>query len=64
MTDITTPFRAWRVRLSLSQREAAVCLDYGKRKVEAWDRGEETPPLVVRLAMSAIEAGLPAQSAE
>jgi DNA-binding transcriptional regulator YiaG len=53
-----TPFRAWRTRLSLSQREAAARLDYGKRKVEAWDRGEEEPPLVVRFAMSAIEAGI------
>jgi transcriptional regulator with XRE-family HTH domain len=55
-----TTFRAWRSRLSLTQREAAARLGYGKRWIEAFDRGEAMPPLVVRLAMAAIEARLAA----
>lgn len=49
-----TLFRSWRERLGLTQAGAAARLDYGKRTIEAWDRGEEEPPLVVRYAMTAI----------
>jgi len=33
-------------------------LDYGKRRIEAWDRGEEEPRLTIRLAMAALEQGI------
>jgi hypothetical protein len=35
-----------------------LCSTYGKRRVEAWDRGEEEPPLTIRLAMAAWEQGI------
>ena len=53
-----TAFRAWRRRLGLTQAGAAAVLDYGKRRVEAWDRGEEALPLTIRLAMAALERGI------
>ena len=53
-----TAFRAWRRRLGLTQAGAAAVLDYGKRRVETWDRGEEEPPLTIRLAMAALEQGI------
>jgi DNA-binding transcriptional regulator YiaG len=52
------PFHQWRQHLGLTRTEAAARLGYGKRKVEAWDRGEESPRLVVRLAMAAVERGI------
>lgn len=42
----------------LTQAGAAAVLDYGKRRVETWDRGEEEPPLTIRLAMAALERGV------
>ena len=53
-----TAFRAWRRRLGLTQAGTAAVLDYGKRRIEAWDRGEEEPPLTIRLAMAALEQGI------
>jgi transcriptional regulator with XRE-family HTH domain len=58
-----TFFRQWRKRLRLSQQQAAVELGYGKRRIEAYDRGEEHPPKVVRLAMLAVEGGLHKEAA-
>ena len=53
-----TAFRTWRCQLGLTQAGAATVLDYGKRRVEAWDRGEEEPSLTIRLAMAALEQGI------
>jgi len=53
-----TAFRAWRRRLGLTQAGTAAVLDYGKRRIEAWDRGEEEPRLTIRLAMAALEQGI------
>lgn len=50
-----TLFRQWRKRLGLSQQQAAYKLGYCKRRIEAYDRGEENPPQVVKIAMRAIE---------
>lgn len=57
-----TLFRVWRTRNGLSQRAAAKCLGYGKRRIEAYDRGEEEPPLIVLYGMSAVENGIPPYS--
>jgi len=53
-----TAFRAWRRRLGLTQARTAAVLEYGKRWIEAWDRGEEEPPLTIRFAMAALEQGI------
>jgi hypothetical protein len=50
------PGNAWRTRLGLTQAGAAPAPDHGKCRVETmWDRGEEEPPLTIRLAMTALE---------
>jgi hypothetical protein len=53
-----TAFRTWRGRLGLTQAGAGAVLDYGKRRVETWDRGKEELPLTIRLAMAALERGI------
>lgn len=62
MASPETLFRVWRTRNGLSQRAAAERLGYGKRRIEAYDRGEEEPPLIVLFGMSAVEQGIPPYS--
>ncbi len=53
-----TPFRAWRKRLGMSQREAAEALGYSWTQVQKFDSGTVKPPKAVRLAMAAISLGI------
>ena len=48
--------RAWRHRLGLFQREAALRLDVSLRCWVAWERGETRIPLAVKLACRWLEA--------
>jgi hypothetical protein len=50
--------------MGLTQLAAAEKLGYSPRRVRAFDNGEETPPLVVLVAMSAIKNDLPPFSLE
>ena len=69
LPDLTpTQVRAWRERLSLTQKEAAERLGVAVSQYQSYERGQYVshtgprpapPPLTVRLAMSALEAELP-----
>lgn len=50
--------RAARKMLGLSQRAFAEALGAGRRTVEEWEAGKNTPPQMVRLAISALYHGL------
>lgn len=50
--------------MGFSQLAAARRLGYGITKIAEYDRGEQTPPLVVLMAMSAIERNIPPFSLE
>ncbi len=49
-----TPFRTWRHRLGISQREAAEALGYSWTQVQKFDAGTADTPKVVELAMETI----------
>lgn len=48
-------FRAWRDRLGLSQVDAALKLDMGRRQVQKYEAGEAAIPYVVELACAELE---------
>jgi len=50
---------AWRGRLNLTQAGAAQTLGLSRRQVQNFEAGAYPVPLAVRLAMAAVEAGLP-----
>lgn len=59
-----TLFRQWRHRLGLTQHQAADLLGYCKRRIEAYDRGEQEPPKIVKLGMAAADRGIQPFSTE
>lgn len=50
--------RAWRARLSLSQREAAAALGLSMRGYQNYESGEHAIPKPVALACAAVALGL------
>lgn len=56
---MTTPLRAWRKRLGLSQLALAERLGVTKSTAAGWEQGRSQPPPYLWLALAAIEAALP-----
>ena len=48
-------FRRWRLRLDITQAEAASLLGRSKRQVEAYERGEQDIPIAIELATIELE---------
>lgn len=53
-----TEFRALRLRLGITQGEAAALLHCAERTVRQWEAGERTAPRLVVKVLQMIEAGL------
>ena len=52
-------FKAWRKRLSLSQREAAARIGISLRQLQNYEAGSAVVPQTVALACAAIAMGAP-----
>ncbi len=49
---------AWRERMALSQREAAIALGCSRGALAGWESGKTTIPKYIGLAMSALALGV------
>jgi len=55
--DTPATFKAWRVRLRLTQQQAADELNRSRMSISRYEKGEEPIPREIELACAALETG-------